>query len=699
MSKKTMSITLALALSAVTAAAAAASEVPIPGFRPPSIPFITSDPYTQNWVHGTALTDKDVSYWDGLSREMVGLIRVDGTQSYRWLGTSGVLPEDVPAVTQKSVSVYPTRTVVVSEVPGVLRLTVTTFAPMFAKELELLARPTNYVIIAAEPLDGAAHTVQLYFDATGYNCVNLGTTEVTWDTWAQGPLAGAKIGSAKQKVLGLKGDHVGIDWGYAHVAVPAASGKAWAGASKKARASFLATGALPSESDDVSSNSNSAKSSAACGVIDLGQVSGRAEATFLYAYDDVKSIKFFGAEQAPYWTRQFAGIEALLCTAYEERAALLAKAAAYDSGMLTELAAVGGAKYATMCALAYRQALASTKVTWNEELGIAELFLKEISSNGDMQTADVIFPTSPAFLYANPRLLEMLLAPLLRYSNNETSIVYTEPFSPHEIGVYPIADHTTRQQEKMPMENTGNLFLMIRAILRANGGDASFFYPKYWRVLSSWANYLAATLPFPENQLCTDDFTGRLANNTNLAAKGIIALAAFADICDDVTGKSAVCAAYRSRAVDFAATWTRLATVEEPARHTAISFNKMNLWSLKYNLLWQRLLRMGDSPFRGYDALVKAEVDWYVAHLNDFGTPIDARHKYTKLDWLAWVSFMADNEVDYNKIFDTVYKFADETPTRLPLCDLYYTTTATPHIPLSFIARPVVGALFAKALL
>lgn len=68
---------------------------------------------------------------------------------------------------------------------------------------------------------------------------------------------------------------------------------------------------------------------------------------------------------------------------------------------------------------------------------------------------DVIYPASPALLHSNPELLKLLLIPVLAYANNETFIKFGNPFSPHQLGRYPIANATTKQQEPMPMENTG----------------------------------------------------------------------------------------------------------------------------------------------------------------------------------------------------------------------------------------------------
>ena len=47
--------------------------------------------------------------------------------------------------------------------------------------------------------------------------------------------------------------------------------------------------------------------------------------------------------------------------------------------------------------------------------------MKEISSDGDVSTVDVIFPSSPLIIYINPDIFRRLLLPILSYANNETA--------------------------------------------------------------------------------------------------------------------------------------------------------------------------------------------------------------------------------------------------------------------------------------
>jgi hypothetical protein len=71
---------------------------------------------------------------------------------------------------------------------------------------------------------------------------------------------------------------------------------------------------------------------------------------------------------------------------------------------LTESA---NAEYATLAALAFRQTYGGTKLVWNEQINGPWFFIKEISSDGDLSTVDVIFPASTLFLYTNPYLMEI----------------------------------------------------------------------------------------------------------------------------------------------------------------------------------------------------------------------------------------------------------------------------------------------------
>jgi hypothetical protein len=41
--------------------------------------------------------------------------------------------------------------------------------------------------------------------------------------------------------------------------------------------------------------------------------------------------------------------------------------------------------------------------------------MKEISSDGDVSTVDVIYPAAPLFLFRRPEMLKKLLIPVLMY--------------------------------------------------------------------------------------------------------------------------------------------------------------------------------------------------------------------------------------------------------------------------------------------
>ncbi len=74
---------------------------------------------------------------------------------------------------------------------------------------------------------------------------------------------------------------------------------------------------------------------------------------------------------------------------------------------------------------------------------------------------------------------------------------------------------------------------------------------------------------------------------------------------------------------------------------------------------------------------------------------MDNRATYTKIDWLAWIASLASSRADFEEMFRPAYKFANESPSRVPLTDWYDTKTAKQ---MGFQARSVVGGIFVEML-
>ncbi|KAI2635823.1 DUF1793-domain-containing protein [Hypomontagnella submonticulosa] len=315
------------------------------------------------------------------------------------------------------------------------------------------------------------------------------------------------------------------------------------------------------------------------------------------------------------------------------------------------------------------------------------MFQKEISSNGNINTVDVLYPASPFFLYANPNLLRYILQPLLELQEGD---FYPNTYSTHDIGAhFPLATgHVEGNDEYMPVENSGNFILMAYAYYKFTGD--SNWLTQHYELLAQFAQYLIDFSLVPSAQLSTDDFAGELANQTNLAIKGIVGLQAMASI-SRVVGNPDDAAKFSDKATSFYDQWEDYA-IDPSGKHTLLAYQWRSSWGLLYNIFFDKLLNMGLVDPKVYEM----QSAWYATVSQTFGVPLDNRHHYTKSDWEVWVA--ATCSPTTRRLFiNAIAYWLNETVTNLPFSDLYEVVGSGDY-PLGidhFSARPVVGGHFA----
>jgi hypothetical protein len=655
-------------------------------FRPPAVPLVANTPYFSVWSMADHLTDDVTRHWTGTPQSLCGLARIDG-KPYRIMGHE---PMEVPAMEQRKLQVLPTRTIYDFEAAGV-SLTLTFMTPVLPPDLDVMSRPVTYITWNVKSDDNKQHTVVLYFDASGQLAVDSGAQEVVASRLQFAGSTALRVGSQQQSVLQKAGDFIRIDWGYLYVTAPTQSGTEQVIASRRAaRRAFADNGSFPNSDAETPKPAGDWDGPTLAYRFDLGNVGSRPVSRYVVlAYDERFSVQYLDRWLRPYWRKKNAEVSDLLVRSLKDYEALMTKCQQFDEELVADLRRVGGEDYAVLASLAYRESFAAQVLAMDYD-GTALSFPKENSSCGCVSTVDVIYPAAPILLLFNTTLLKSSMVPVLTYAQT-----YHWPFrwAPHDLGIYPHANghnypanvDLNSVDGHMPVEESANMILMAAAIAKADGN--ADFAAKYWPLFSTWAKYLKEKGLDPERQIVTDDFTGPLAHNANLSVKAIAALGAFATLCE-MLGKKDEAAGYRNTAQQFVQDWQRMAL---DSGHYRLAFDQPGTWSQKYNLIWDKLLDLNLFPAD----IARTEIDFYKTKQNAYGLPLDSRALYTKLDWLLWTATLAAGPADFDTIFAPAFKFANDTPDRVPLTDFYDTETGKHR---SFQARSVVGGVFIKIL-
>ncbi len=623
--------------------------------RPPCTPIITIDPYFSVWSEQNIL--QNTVSWTGAPNTMRGTVFVDGTP-WHFLGLGGV-GEDL-TLENTEIDAFSTTFTYKNDA---IRLTVRFTSPVLPDDLYYASRPVAYCHTAWEALDGKAHKVSVKF---------VVSEELVLDENRQGTalahpveipgMTAIKMGNAVQNPLNRSGDLIGIDWGYLYLA-----------AAGQGVANREALGELYAISVTAELKN---------------------EALFLFAYDDIDSIQYFGENLKAYWKKGGKTVEQAIVEAAGEYDALLARCKAFSDKLAADAAAKGSEKYAEMLLLSLRQIMAGHKLVVDGD-GEILYISKECGSNGCGATVDITYPSAPMFLLYNTELLKGMIRPVMRYAATEE---WKFDYAPHDVGQYPLLNGqvygVTRENGKveiseywqMPVEECGNMIVLFAAICDADDG-VDFVLP-YMETVEKWSKYLIQYGEDPGNQLCTDDFAGHLAHNVNLSIKAIMGIVGYSRILTRL-GRNGEAEKLMTTARAYAA--SVVARAKNADGSYRLAYDQPGTFSLKYNAVWDKL--WGTKLFPA--DFFTGEIARYKKEMLPYGVPLDSREKYTKSDWTLWAACFADNQANFDAIVDPMWQAYNATRTYVPMTDWYYCDTAQYR---EFRHRTVQGGLFMKLL-
>ena len=154
-------------------------------------------------------------------------------------------------------------------------------------------------------------------------------------------------------------------------------------------------------------------------------------------------------------------------------------------------------------------------------------------------------------------------------------------------------------------------------------------------------------------------------------------------------GLNDVAEKYAVIAKKMAVKWEKMANEGD---HYRLAFDRKNTWSQKYNMVWDKLWNLNLFP----NNVIGKEINYYLTKQNPYGLPLDSRKEYTKSDWIMWTAAMSPDKDIFQRFSDPVYKYINETVSRVPISDWHHTDSGRW---VGFRARSVIGGYWMKVLM
>ena len=437
---------------------------------------------------------------------------------------------------------------------------------------------------------------------------------------------------------------------------------------------------------------------------ELGVVNEPSSVTFAIGQSREHNVQYIGQDMASYYISQFPEIPAAVEHFLDDYDSALSESLMLDQAVRNVSSGVNE-QYTDILEASVRQVFgalelaipASTLNTSNPMV-----FLKEISSDGNVNTIDVILPTFPILCVMAPQWIRMLIEPLLNYLVSPGA--WSLQYAIHDLGLrYPIANgHDDNQNEVfgrrpefMPLESTGSL-LSIIAVYQQMTGDTAWA-ASYSSLLNIYADFLVANGTATTIQLTTVDALKETSNQTMLVIQSAIALNAYSS----VSGNSKYSAAAASL-VDML--YTQGAGLDISRTHFTFNYAPFGspfrraedpTWSVTFPLFFDSVLNLSTFP----PSAASMMSTWYTQQMTPYGLPYASAVPFGITDWSFWAAATSDESV-LMSVINTTHTFLTDVRNANPFQTKYgvHGGLAGLAIPPNE-ARSTVGANFAPLVL